>query len=485
MPTIIRSVSRSATLFFLCASILAVDAGSVCAAAEVSPGEPLPPELDGRIALRFVPRKREAYPGERVPLTVTLATRDLTVRDVEYPRISHRDLSVDPFAPPAAGTDSPDGIDSDTLTFTTRFSAAKPGSYTIGPATLAMAILLPSTDPREAFLGGVTLRKLTLSSDTATITILPFPARGKPPGFGGAVGNFSLSVEARPASVVAGDPVVVRTTVRGTGNLDTVTCPGFAAAEGLAVHEPTSVIAAGARVCEQVVIPLSERTVELPPVSFSYFEPEQGEYRTVRKGPIHLKVSAQSRELDGTFPAMANPTAKGSAAGPPASLPAAGRRARPSLPEWDAVVLAVATLLSGVIGYAAFMMLRRREHTLPAAAVSTVVERHLKDAEMTLGNGDVDKFYTSLFRALQAYLGALTGRPPAGIIADVLDTSLPAEMSGEQKARIRDIFHQCDLARYGAGDCDPEAMRKHLDTFLQIMTETPPTEPTRQRRPEV
>ena len=45
-----------------------------------------------------------------------------------------------------------------------------------------------------------------------------------------------------------------------------------------------------------VVIPLSEKVKSIPEVSFSFFDPEAGQYRTLTRGPFPITVKKSPRE---------------------------------------------------------------------------------------------------------------------------------------------------------------------------------------------
>src|SRR5437870_9319411 len=47
---------------------------------------------------------------------------------------------------------------------------------------------------------------VTIRSNTVALEVKPLPPNA-PPGFSGAVGNFTMSIEAKPTSVQTGDPI--------------------------------------------------------------------------------------------------------------------------------------------------------------------------------------------------------------------------------------------------------------------------------------
>ena len=126
------------------------------------------------------------------------------------------------------------------------------------------------------------------------LNVKPLPQDGQPADFSGAVGSFTLDVEVGPAELALGDLLTVRTHIRGKGHTEHMTAPHvdagplFKAYEPRAVDEGTS----GVRAYEQVLIPENTRANQIISVSFCYFDPAAGTYRTLKKGPFKLSFRA-------------------------------------------------------------------------------------------------------------------------------------------------------------------------------------------------
>src|SRR5690606_37385186 len=68
-------------------------------------------------------------------------------------------------------------------------------------------------------------RELKLESEPARYEVEPLPKEGRPAGFSGAVGRFTIEAEAEATTVNAFDPIEVTITVRGEGLLEDVGLP--------------------------------------------------------------------------------------------------------------------------------------------------------------------------------------------------------------------------------------------------------------------
>src|SRR5439155_732501 len=185
------------------------------------------------------------------------------------------------------------------ITIHTTLVPLRSGTLTIGPATMALNLVVRGrvTDPFFGSVLGDQRRPMELHSEPLALAVLPLPDAGKPADFSGAVGHFQFDLKASPLEVAVGDPVTVTSTIRGDGALDAVRPPAIAANDRLRVY-PVQVAQvanqpaahAGEKVFEQVVIPLAAGTVALPDLRFSYFDPEARSYQTVDRPPIVLTV---------------------------------------------------------------------------------------------------------------------------------------------------------------------------------------------------
>lgn len=255
--------------------------------------------------------KARAYQDERILLTITLYTDGLTVRDVRYPNFSHEGFSAGGFGNPIESYETIDRMTYNTMEFRTYVIPKKTGNLKVGPAVLQCSVLLQSSDnPVDSFFGSHKIHTLNLKSEEIPIRILPFPQKGKPSDFDGAVGNFNITVEVQPREVKAGDPVSVKLMIKGNGNLDTVTCPEIEAKDGFRMYEPSVIQKDGTKICEQVLLPTTDTIQEIPAVHFSFFEPDRETYLTLKREPTPIKVSKPYREVDLKITGLARPDSK-------------------------------------------------------------------------------------------------------------------------------------------------------------------------------
>lgn len=155
-----------------------------------------------------------------------------------------------------------------------------------------------------------------------TLEVVDFPA-DPPESFASGVGDdFQISVTADRSVVKEGEPIRLRISIRGDGNLDTAGLGPLSADGGLGpddFHLPRGGQAGliqedGSKMFEVVVRPRHPRVTSIPGVAYSWYDPSVGRYETTRSDPIALSVGqgtvVGAADLEGGSPSTEdNPSA--------------------------------------------------------------------------------------------------------------------------------------------------------------------------------
>ena len=117
-----------------------------------------------------------------------------------------------------------------------------------------------------------------------------------PPEFSGAVGNFTMEMEAKPKTAQVGDPMTVTANISGRGNFDRINAPALEDERGWHKYPPSSsfkqdddVGISGTKTFETVLTPNESKT-SVPPMVFSYFDPVNEKYVTLHTKPIPVRI---------------------------------------------------------------------------------------------------------------------------------------------------------------------------------------------------
>lgn len=141
--------------------------------------------------------------------------------------------------------------------------------------------------------------KVTLQSKPLVISVKPLPEQGKPATFHGAVGDFKITTAVERDSISTDDAGKLKLVIEGRGNLTLVNAPELSWPAGVEAYEPSmqeeidkqSVPLSGGKIFTFDFTVDKEGVYTLPPASFSFFDPDSGQYRTVHAEPIKIIVS--------------------------------------------------------------------------------------------------------------------------------------------------------------------------------------------------
>ena len=254
----------------------------------------------------------------------------------------------------------------------TRAYAKQPGNYTLKPAT-QMVNLMVGTSGFGLF-SQPTVEQRAIESDPLTLTIKPLPVA--PPGFNGAVGDFSFVSKVVPLTAAVGEPVTWTLELAGTGNWPDISgLPEREVSNDFQVVQPKSkrtmkdsALFEGSLTEDVVLVPTKPGTYKLAPVRFTYFDPRSGTYKTVASEGVTVTITGSTAPVQAPpgsgapvqfsiappaststpphFPEAVAPAPPENLPRDPVSGPASGRI---PLPAHNLAILCLASSLSCVI----------------------------------------------------------------------------------------------------------------------------------------
>ena len=341
------------------------------------------------------------------------------------------------------------------IPYSLALTAVKIGEHPLGPLTVNVVIVLPG-----GFFGEQ--RQLTLATEAVNVETLPLPAENRPASFAGAIGDFTMTATAGPTAVTVGDPITVRVQISGRGSLDTITLPVQDAWRDFKTYPPTAKLETsdpfgqrGRKTFEQIVSPLNSDVHELPPLAFSFFNPDDGKYHTLTQAAVSLTVHTAAAS---PLPALAAKSATQDAPPPPDILPlkenlgALEANARPlvACPAFLAAqALPVLALLAAFVWRRRTDSLANNPRLRRQRAVAQLVRDGVTDLKKFAAENKPDDFFALLFRLLQEQLGERLDCPATAITENVIDENAKLRGApGPVRDGLRELFQLCNQARY-------------------------------------
>jgi hypothetical protein len=282
----------------------------------------------------------------------------------------------------------------------------KAGTVTIPATTLKIGI------PRGFFDPTTGASSVERASKPMTITVEPIPEEAD---FSGAVGRFTASATLDKTRVGLGEAALLRFEVQGTGNLKWIDRGPEVKIPGAKVYPPQikSELRAspggisGTKTWEFVVIPETSGTLQVPALTFTYFDPETRQLARATTTALGAQVEG------GTAASSAGGAPTGAAARASGPMPLRSDLDLPkvALPQLSTRALTGSVallLLAHAALWSAPWLLQRRGSSSPRPARGRDVRRALSDLERVGRDGMSKEASVSLIeKALHEVFGSL------------------------------------------------------------------------------
>ncbi|MCA9170937.1 MAG: BatD family protein, partial [Planctomycetales bacterium] len=148
-------------------------------------------------------------------------------------------------------------------------------------------------------------RPIVAQAEVDATQVVPVPAAGRPADYRGAVGSYQIVTQATPTHVSAGDPITLQIGIAGTGPMELVQAPPLTELPSLTKDfkvEDQSLagfVRDDTKVFPTTIRPRREGITTIPPIPFSFFDPDKETFHTVMSEPIAITVDkAESLALD-------------------------------------------------------------------------------------------------------------------------------------------------------------------------------------------
>jgi hypothetical protein len=436
-----------------------------------------PAHQEAALFARMSVEKSDVYLHEIFEVTLTIYSHQVDLgSDFRLMNMPDARLSFQPFNEMHAEPELVNGRVYRTKKFQSEVRGLAAGEYTLAPS-LNVPVVRQSQrrSAFDLFFSGSQVDYTQVPVEPLTVRVLPLPAVGRPDAFTGAVGGFDFTVSAQPLELEAGDPINLTMQIEGRGNMDAVSAPRIDLGPDFRTYDAQLLQrdlnqrrSRGRIVFEQVIIPRSDKLEAIPAIGFTYFDPEQGAYRTIERGPFTIVVHP-SAAADSPFvqpaPRLDAPELRVLHQDivylkpAPDTWPRQGRGAWYMRPLYLGAQVFPALLLAGSV-----LIARRREELSRDVAKARRLRapRAARDAvaraEAALAANQPVFFHEAVWEALHSFFGDLLNLQPGEVDPDGVVARLrAAKLDEDSIATVARLFRQCEQARFASGTASAQA----------------------------
>lgn len=346
------------------------------------------------------------------------------------------------------------------------------GDITIDPAKFE-AVLRVQTQQRprsifDDFFGTYTNVTKMLTAPGVTIHVAGLPS-GKPAGFSGAVGKFTLTPSISQTELQTNDAVTIKLDITGAGNMKLIKTPSIDWPEGFEPYDPkvtnnfttSSSGVSGTKSIEYLAISRNAGDYTIPAVQFSYFDIDENTYKTLNtpEYTIHVKRGAGESAEAGSQNAVISYTQKedikqlGTDIRYIDTKGVEGQKSKVESINYNHIWLFY--VLPLIIAIILLIVLRKqiKENAditrVRYKRANKVAQKRLKAAAAALKANNKDTFYAAIEQAAWTYLSDRLSIPMADLNKENIASILTQKgVSNALIAEVKNVLSTAEFARY-------------------------------------
>ena len=307
-------------------------------------------------------------------------------------------------------------------------------------------------------------RTIAVKSNSPEVIVKPLP-KGAPASFNGAVGNLSFSAKIDQNKVKANEAINLNVKISGSGNLHLLSEPKINFPSDFEVYDPktedhistSSAGVSGSRTYQYLIIPRRPGDYKIAPIVFTYFDPENGKYKTLESDTFRIHVD----KGDLTTSQAYVPSGKTDVT----VLDSDIRYIHENSHDWSgkndffAGTSSFYLLWLGpvVLMFIVVFFLKRREKSMQDVVgvkkrrARKIAHQRLQTAKKALDSGNDTTFYEEISKALYGYLSDKLNISLASLNRPVIRESLAKHGVDENLSKhLSNTLDMCEMARFAA-----------------------------------
>jgi hypothetical protein len=365
------------------------------------------------------------------------------------------------------------------------------GTLTIDPLEMEVVTRVKAKSKNNNFFdqffgGGYQDVKLTIGSKPLKIEVMPLPEKGRPADFNGAVGQLSIEASIKNSELKTDEACNLSYTISGKGNLKLLEAFKLNLPADIETYDPkiTDKInvsvdgVKGSRTFDYLLIPRFAGNYTIPPLPFSYFDPQKAQYVTVPGPDFTLKV-AKGQGGDGMS------ITRGAEKEDVKQLGNDIRYIKTNLPifihtqnalfgsSFFWILLFIPALL--YLGFLLWFQKYKKDHADIIGSrkrkASSMAQKQLKSAAEFLKNNEYNAFFEEVFKAFYGYIGNKLSLSPAELNKEKIKSNLQEKSIDNQTiARVLELLEKCEFARF-APVKDEQKMKEAYDQSVELISQ--------------
>lgn len=313
-------------------------------------------------------------------------------------------------------------------------------------------------------------RTLRVNSNAIKLEVMPLPS--SPGGFKGDVGKFNFDVKIDAREVQANDAITLTAKISGSGNLKLVNAPEINFPSDFEVYDPkvtnrfstASGSLSGSREFEYLIIPRHAGNYTIPPITYTYFDPVTGTYKTTKSEAFDIVVN-RSNGQGGHASYSGSQKEDVVILDQDIRFIKPAEKLRPKSDSFFGSLTFYALFFLSPILLLVFYVVRRKyirerqdASRMRSKRAGRMANKLLSQANAKMKANDREGFYDAVFKAMYGFLGGKLNISPAVLSREQIREGLESRSIDEDTINeLMELLSRCEIARFApSGDIQPK-----------------------------
>ncbi|MCU0364312.1 MAG: BatD family protein [Ignavibacteriaceae bacterium] len=317
-------------------------------------------------------------------------------------------------------------------------------------------------------------------SNVVKIDVQPLPD-GQPEMFKGAVGNYTFNANLNNTTVKSNEPLTLNINISGTGNIKLIDLPELNLPNGFEKYEPKineeinrKGIVSGSKSGEYLFVPRVVGLREIPPIEFSFFDPNKKKYVTLKSEPFKIDIKPGDKQASNEFVGKEDIKELGNDI----------RYIKTSFEDVEKkenfIISSTGFIIAGVLPFAISLVVigwKRKYDKLHGNVVllryqkaQKVAKNRLKSAKKLMDSQNHKEFYSELSTALFGYLEDKLHISKSEFTVERASEELrKRNITEELIAELKAGAGKCEFVRFAPGAEKSAAMQDMYDEIADVI----------------
>ncbi len=317
-------------------------------------------------------------------------------------------------------------------------------------------------------------------SNVVKVEVQPLP-QNQPESFKGAVGDYSFDAKLNNTTVKSNEPLTLNIKISGSGNIKLLEMPEVNLPNGFEKYEPKvneqinrSGKITGSKTGEFLFVPRVVGKREIPPIEFSFFDPDKKKYVTLKSESFNIDIKPGDKQA--STEAVGKEDIK--------ELGTDIRFIKTSYNDiskkenyiFNSAGFLIASILPIILGVGIIGWKRRYDKIhgnvvlLRYQKAQKVAKNRLKTAKKLMDSQNYKEFYTELSSALFGYLEDKLHIPKSEFTIERASEELrSSKISEELISNLKTGAEKCEFVRFAPGAEKSTAMEGMYNEIADVI----------------